>query len=97
MANRFTLAVLYRMVYGRTLRRSESRDAILSDPLAGLGPIDRTLLADPEASETILRAVGDALAEGSFGHESGPKGRPELSLLHAAEPRPLDHPGTIPA
>jgi hypothetical protein len=63
----FTLAVLYRMVYGRTRDRlsvyyvDDPPEAIRAEPLQGL-TINPVVLADPEAAETIREAVEDALA-----------------------------------
>jgi hypothetical protein len=68
MGDGITLAVLYRLIYGRARDRlgkfyfEQSPEAIRADPLACLGPVDPALAADPETAETIKEAVDDALA-----------------------------------
>ena len=68
MGEGITLAVLYRVVYGRARDRlgkfycEQSPEAIRADPLAGLGPLDPLLATEPETAETINEAVEDALA-----------------------------------
>ena len=64
----FRHQVLCRLVYGHIRNRVERYyveadvAGLRADPLAGLGPVDQSVLEDPEAQEMIREAVEDALA-----------------------------------
>ena len=60
--------MLYRLVFGHVRNRVElyyfeaDVAGLRAEPLAGLGPVDQSVVEDPEVNELLREAVEDALA-----------------------------------